>query len=139
MAEKTTETQTEKTTETQAEKKSFLDTLKELSMQTLSALKELSTKTMNFLEPLTQKVRDLVLTFGELIVTASIIIGVASAVIDGLSTMSTVGFFAGLSSMFSNIISIIMGALVIFLLFAIYKNTKQEASTTKTTTRKKQS
>ena len=79
-------------------------------------------KCINFFSPITEKVRDIVLGFGEIIVTVSVIIGIATAVISGLSNMVHIGFFTGLSTMFSEIVSVIMGALVIFLLFAIYRN-----------------
>jgi len=72
--------------------------------------------------PITEKVRETVLSFGEIIVTISVIIGLVTAVVGGLSDMANVGFFAGLSTMFSSIVNVIMGALVIFLLFAIYRN-----------------
>lgn len=75
-----------------------------------------------FLSPITEKVRDIVLSFGELIVTVSVIIGLITAIIGGFSDMINVGFFAGLSSMFTDMVGVIMGALVIFLLFAIYRN-----------------
>jgi len=75
-----------------------------------------------FLSPITEKVRDIVLGFGELIVTVSVIVGVVAAVIGGVSDMGNIGFFAGLSSIFTEIVGVIMAALVIFLLFAIYRN-----------------
>lgn len=75
-----------------------------------------------FLSPITEKVRDIVLGFGELIVTVSVIVGLITAIIGGFSNMTNVGFLAGLSSMFADMIGVIMGALVIFLLFAIYRN-----------------
>jgi len=64
----------------------------------------------------------MVLAFGEIIVTISVIIGLVTALVGGLSDMANIGFFTGLSNMFSNFINVIMGALVIFLLFAIYRN-----------------
>jgi phosphoglycerol transferase MdoB-like AlkP superfamily enzyme len=79
-------------------------------------------KCIKFFSPITEKVRELVLGFGEIIVTVSVLIGVITAVIGGISDMINIGFFTGLSNMFSNIVSVIMGALVIFLLFAIYRN-----------------
>ena len=82
-------------------------------------------KIIAIFEPITDKVRKIVLDFGELILTVSVTIGLVSAIIDGLSAMGNVGFFSGLSSMFNNIVSIVMGALVIFLLFAIRKNTEK--------------
>jgi len=75
-----------------------------------------------FLSPITERVRDIVLGFGELIVTISVIIGLITAIVGGFSQMANVGFFAGLSSMFTEMVGVIMGALVIFLLFAIYRN-----------------
>ena len=74
------------------------------------------------LNGITAKVQELVLGSGELIVTISVIIGLITALIGGIADMGNVGFFTGLSSMLSNMISVIMGSLVIFLLFAIYKN-----------------
>lgn len=76
-------------------------------------------KTFDFFEPITHKVRSIVLGFGEVVVTIFVVIGIIEAVIGGLSDMANVGFFAGLSSMFQEIVSVGMGALVIFLLFAI--------------------
>jgi hypothetical protein len=42
--------------------------------------------------------------------------------IAGLTEMGNVGFFTGLTSMVNSMVNVIMGALVIFLLFAIKKN-----------------
>ena len=75
-----------------------------------------------FLSPITEKVRDIVLGFGELIVTVSVIIGLVTAVISGITDIGNHGLFTGLTSMLSDMVSVIMGALVIFLLFAIYRN-----------------
>ena len=85
-------------------------------------LEDILGKGILFLSPITEKVRDIVLAFGELIVTISVIIGLGTAIIGGFSDMVNVGIFAGLSTMFSDIVSVIMGALVVFLLFAIYRN-----------------
>jgi len=74
------------------------------------------------LSPITEKVRDIVLAFGELIVTVSVIVGVVTAIIAGASDMMHIGIGAGLSTMFNGIVNVVMGALVIFLLFAIYRN-----------------
>lgn len=79
-------------------------------------------KCVSFFAPITEKVRDIVLGFGEIIVTISVIIGLVTAIIGGISDMFNVSFFAGISTMFSDIVNVIMGALVIFLLFAIYRN-----------------
>lgn len=76
-------------------------------------------KTFDFFEPITHKVREIVLGFGEVVVTIFVVVGIAAAIIGGLSDMANVGFFAGLSSMFQEIVTVVMGALVIFLLFAI--------------------
>ncbi|MBN2768177.1 MAG: hypothetical protein JXQ68_03675 [Campylobacterales bacterium] len=76
-------------------------------------------KTVSFFDPITQKVREIVLGIGEIIVTISAIVGIAAAIIGGFSDMGKIGFFAGLSSMFKGIVGVIMGALFIFLLFAI--------------------
>jgi hypothetical protein len=76
----------------------------------------------NMLEPITRKVRDFVLGFGEIIVTISVIFGLISALIAGLADMGNVGFFTGLTTMINNMVSVVMGALVIFLLFAIKNN-----------------
>jgi len=76
-------------------------------------------KTVSFFEPITQKVRGIVLGLGEVIVTIFAVVGIVAGVINGLSDMATIGFFAGLSGMFQSIVSVVMGALVIFLLFAI--------------------
>lgn len=76
-------------------------------------------KTFDFFEPITQKVREIILGFGEIVVTIFVVVGIAAAIIGGLSDMANVGFFAGLSSMFQEIVTVVMGALVIFLLFAI--------------------
>ena len=82
-------------------------------------------KGIGFFTPITEKVRDIVLGFGEIIVTISVIIGLLNAIIGGVSDMGNVGFFTGFSTMFSDMISVIMGALVIFLLFAIYRNSEK--------------
>ncbi|MDD5358954.1 MAG: hypothetical protein PHI79_01630 [Sulfurovaceae bacterium] len=79
-------------------------------------------KTFNFFEPITHQVRALVLGFGEVVVTIFVVVGIVAAVIGGLSDMANVGFFAGLSSMFQEIVTVVMGALAIFLLFAIKEN-----------------
>jgi hypothetical protein len=79
-------------------------------------------KTIVTLSPLMEKVRDIVLGFGELIVTVSVIIGLITALINGFSDMANIGFFAGLGTMFSEAVTVITGALVVFLLFAIYRN-----------------
>jgi hypothetical protein len=76
-------------------------------------------KTFDFFEPITHKVRSVVLGFGEVVVTIFVVVGIVAAVIGGLSDMANVGFFAGLSSMFQEIVTVVMGALAIFLLFAI--------------------
>ncbi|MFA5502486.1 MAG: hypothetical protein WC253_07610 [Sulfurovaceae bacterium] len=76
-------------------------------------------KTVGFFEPITHQVREAILTFGEVVVTIFVVVGLVAAVIGGLSDMANVGFFAGLSSMFQEIVTVVMGALVIFLLFAI--------------------
>lgn len=76
-------------------------------------------KTFDFFEPITHKVRAVVLGFGEVVVTIFVVVGIIAAVIGGLSDMANVGFFAGLSSMFQEIVTVVMGALAIFLLFAI--------------------
>lgn len=79
-------------------------------------------KTFDFFEPITHKVRAVVLGFGEVLVTIFVVVGVIAAVIGGLSDMANVGFFAGLSSMFQEMVTVVMGALAIFLLFAIKEN-----------------
>lgn len=76
-------------------------------------------KTFDFFEPITHKVRAVVLGFGEVVVTIFVVVGIIAAIIGGLSDMANVGFFAGLSSMFQEIVTVVMGALAIFLLFAI--------------------
>ena len=75
-----------------------------------------------FLSPITERTRDIVLGFGELIVTVSVLIGLITAIIGGFSDILNVGVFAGISNMFTDMVNVIMGALVIFLLFAIYRN-----------------
>jgi len=76
-------------------------------------------KTVGFFEPITHQVREVILGFGEIVVTIFVVVGIVAAIIGGLSDMANVGFFAGLSSMFQEIVTVVMGALVIFLLFAI--------------------
>lgn len=83
-------------------------------------------KTVNFFEPITHQVRDIILTFGEVVVTIFVVVGIAAAIIGGLSDMANVGFFAGLSSMFQEIVTVVMGALAIFLLFAIKDRLDQD-------------
>ncbi|MDD5406568.1 MAG: hypothetical protein PHE73_06490 [Sulfurovaceae bacterium] len=83
-------------------------------------------KTVNFFEPITHQVRDVILTFGEVVVTIFVVVGIAAAIIGGLSDMANVGFFAGLSSMFQEIVTVVMGALAIFLLFAIKDRLDQD-------------
>lgn len=83
------------------------------------SISEATNKTVSFFEPITQKVRDIILGLGEVIVTIFAVVGIVAAIVNGLSDMATIGFFSGLSSMFQSIVSVVMGALVIFLLFAI--------------------
>ena len=75
--------------------------------------------------PIVDTVRETVLNFGEIILTISVIIGVISAIIGGLADMGNVGFFTGLVNMFQGIVTVVMSALVIFLLFAIKRNTEK--------------
>ncbi len=90
-------------------------------IETETKSESISEKCISLLSPITEKVREIVLGFGEIIVTISVLIGLVTAIIGGLSDILNVGFFAGLSTMLSDIVSVVMGALVIFLLFAIYK------------------
>lgn len=83
------------------------------------SISEATQKTVSFFKPITEKVRGLVLGLGEVIVTIFAVVGIVAAIISGLSDMATTGFFTGLSNMFISIVSVVMGALVIFLLFAI--------------------
>ncbi len=78
-------------------------------------------KGLDIFDPITNKVRDIVLKFGEIILTVSIIIGLGNAVLNGLTTMGNVGFFSGISAMIEDMVKVIMSAIVIFLLFAIHK------------------
>ena len=103
-----TETITEKATDAKA---NFTETITQATEKTIS-----------FFDPITRRVRDVVLGLGEIIVTIVVLVGVIAAIIGGFSDMSTVGFFAGLTSIIKGIVGIIMGALVIFLLFDIKKN-----------------
>lgn len=79
---------------------------------------------MGLLQKSAEKIRTLVLDFGEIIVTATVIVALVTAVVNGFSTMGNVCFFSGLSAMFNDIVSTVLGALVIYLLFTIYKNTE---------------
>ncbi len=83
-------------------------------------------KCQKLIGPVTEKVRDLVLGFGEIIITVTVVIALISAFVGGLSAMGNVGFFAGLSYMFTEMANVIMGALVLFLLFGIYRNTEKK-------------
>lgn len=107
---------------TESAKESFGHFAEGASSATVSiseSISDATNKTVNFFEPITQKVRDIVLGLGEVIVTIFAVVGIVAAIINGLSDMATIGFFAGLSGMFQSIVSVVMGALVIFLLFAI--------------------
>ena len=99
------------------------ETISDKAEAAKESIEEKVDKGVKALAPITDKVRELVLGFGEIILTVTVIIGLVSAVISGLSDMGNVGFFTGLGNMFQSISSVIMGALVIFLLFAIKKNT----------------
>ena len=99
------------------------DAVKEGAEKVSESIGNATKKTIDTLEPITEKVRENVLGFGEIIVTVSVLVGLFTAVLGGISEMGNVGFFSGLSSMLQNVVSVVMGALVIFLLFAIKKNT----------------
>lgn len=99
------------------------ETVKETVEDVKEGASSMFDKCLNIISPITDKVRSFVLGFGEIILTISVIIGLVSAILAGVSEMGNVGFFTGLSSMLQGMISVVMGALVIFLLFAIKKNT----------------
>ena len=99
------------------------DKVKEGAEKVSESIENATQKTIDIFDPITAKVRDNVLGFGEIIVTISVLIGLFTAIVGGFSEMGNVGFFSGFSSMLKDIVSVIMGALVIFLLFAIKKNT----------------
>jgi hypothetical protein len=86
-------------------------------------LNKATEKGLDIFDPITNKVREIVLKFGEIILTVSIVIGLGNAVLQGLTTMGNVGFFSGIGTMIEDMVKVIMSAIVIFLLFAIYKNT----------------
>jgi hypothetical protein len=110
---------TKKTTAKKAEPEAASD-------ETISEkLNKATEKGLDIFDPITNTVRDIVLKFGEIILTVSIIIGLGNAVLQGLTTMGNVGFFSGISSMIEDMVKVIMSAIVIFLLFAIYKNTNK--------------
>ena len=88
-------------------------------MSFVEKINDATEKTISFFDPITQKVRNVVLGIGEIIVTIAAVVGIVAAILGGFSDMSKIGFFAGLSSMFKGIVGVIMGALFIFLLFAI--------------------
>jgi len=98
-----------------------VETAKEATKNISEKVNEATDKAIGFFNPITEKVRDIVLGFGELIVTVSVIIGLITAILGGITDMGNLGFFTGLTNMFSAMISVVMGALVIFLLFAIYR------------------
>ncbi len=97
----------------------FDDEIDEAQMSFTEKINDATEKTISFFDPITQKVRGIVLGIGEIIVTIAAIVGIIAAILGGFSDMSKIGFFAGLSSMFKGIVGVIMGALFIFLLFAI--------------------
>jgi hypothetical protein len=107
---------TKKTTAKKAEPESTAEN------ETISdKLNKATAKGLDIFDPITNTVREIVLKFGEIILTVSIIIGLGNAVLQGLTTMGNVGFFTGVSAMIEDMVKVIMGALVIFLLFAIRK------------------
>jgi hypothetical protein len=97
----------------------FDDEVDEAQMSFVEKINDATEKTISFFDPITQKVRGIVLGIGEIIVTIAAVVGIIAAILGGFSDMSKIGFFAGLSSMFKGIVGVIMGALFIFLLFAI--------------------
>lgn len=97
----------------------FDDEIDEAQTSFTEKINDATEKTISFFDPITQKVRGIVLGIGEIIVTIAAIVGIIAAILGGFSDMSKIGFFAGLSSMFKGIVGVIMGALFIFLLFAI--------------------
>jgi len=97
----------------------FDDEIDEAQMSFAEKINDATEKTISFFDPITQKVRGIVLGIGEIIVTIAAVVGIVAAILGGFSDMSKIGFFAGLSSMFKGIVGVIMGALFIFLLFAI--------------------
>jgi hypothetical protein len=97
----------------------FDDEIDEAQMSFTEKINDATEKTISFFDPITQKVRGIVLGIGEIIVTIAAVVGIIAAILGGFSDMSKIGFFAGLSSMFKGIVGVIMGALFIFLLFAI--------------------
>ena len=97
----------------------FDDEIDEAQMSFVEKINDAAEKTISFFDPITQKVRNVVLGIGEIIVTIAAVVGIVAAILGGFSDMSKIGFFAGLSSMFKGIVGVIMGALFIFLLFAI--------------------
>ena len=99
-----------------------VDSAEKMTKQLGEGAEKLGNKLVDACEPITRKVRDVVLGFGEVIVTISVIIGIVTAIIGGLADMGNIGFFTGLVNMIEGIVGVIMGALVIFLLFAIKKN-----------------
>jgi hypothetical protein len=90
-------------------------------------LNDVTEKSIGLLSPITEKVREIVLGFGEIIVTISVIVGLVAALLGGITDMGNLGFFTGFTNMLSQMISVIMGALVIFLLFAIYRKSEKKA------------
>lgn len=120
--------ETKEENQVEAEQSTSKEEVKENTISKESVLRKIRnglSQIITIASPITDRVRKIVLDFGEIILTVSIVIGLVSAIIDGLAVMGNVGFFSGLSSMFNNIVSIVMGALVIFLLFAIRKNTEK--------------
>ncbi|MEJ2488467.1 MAG: hypothetical protein P8Y50_01470 [Sulfurovaceae bacterium] len=97
----------------------FDDEVDEAQMSFVEKINDATEKTISFFDPITQKVRNVVLGIGEIIVTIAAVVGIVAAILGGFSDMSKIGFLAGLSSMFKVIVGVIMGALFIFLLFAI--------------------
>ncbi len=97
----------------------FDDEIDEAQMSFTGKINDATEKTISFFDPITQKVRSIVLGIGEIIVTIAAIVGIIAAILGGFSDMAEIGFFAGLSSMFIGIVVVVMGALFIFLLFAI--------------------
>jgi len=110
----------------QEEIKDKIEDVKEGTARVANKVDEGMQKTMGFFAPITDKISSLVLGFGEIIITIALVFGLAIEVMNGLSVMGEVGFIDGLLQMLQGIISVVMAALILFLLFAIKKNTDKK-------------
>lgn len=105
--------------------KDKIEDVKEGTAKVASKVDESVQKTMNFFSPITDKISSVVLGFGEIIITIALVFGLVLEVFNGLSLMGE-SFIDGLIQMLQGMISVVMASLILFLLFAIKKNTDKK-------------